>query len=83
MTIEEIYNYLWNEVEGYDLTWDNDCQKLAEKLYNDGWYRRKTGVWKTDNYGMDRSVCSVCGAAFEGDSGNYCSKCGAKMEGLI
>jgi hypothetical protein len=41
----------------------------------------KRGIWKTDNYGMDRSVCSECGATFEGDGGNYCSRCGAKMTG--
>ena len=39
MTVEEIFWYLWNEVEGYDLTWEADCQKLAEKLHRDGWHR--------------------------------------------
>ena len=40
----------------------------------------KHGKWKTDVYGYwERSVCSICGAVFEGDGGNYCRKCGAKM----
>ena len=38
------------------------------------------GHWDTDRFGMERSVCSVCGAVFEGgDTWNYCPKCGAKM----
>ena len=79
MTVEEIYNYLWDEVEGYDLTLENDCQQLAEKLYKDGWRRVPKGEWTTDKYGMERSICSICGAVFEGDGGNYCRKCGARM----
>ena len=79
MTVEEIFNYLWNEVEGYDLTLENDCQVLAEKLYADGWRRVPAGEWITGKYSFDRSVCSVCGATFDGDGGNYCSKCGARM----
>lgn len=38
------------------------------------------GHWDTDSFGMERSVCSVCKAVFEGgDAWNYCPKCGAKM----
>lgn len=37
------------------------------------------GEWLTDKYGMERSICSICGAVFEGDGGNYCRKCGARM----
>ena len=39
----------------------------------------KQGKWLTDRFGMERSICSVCGAVFEGDGGNYCNKCGARM----
>ena len=39
----------------------------------------KCGKWITGKYSFDRSVCSVCGATFDGDGGNYCSKCGARM----
>ena len=53
--------------------------RIAAALINEGFRLERTGVWKTDNYGMDRSVCSICGATFEGDGGNYCSRCGAKM----
>jgi hypothetical protein len=28
---------------------------------------------------MGRSICSVCGATFDGDGGNYCCICGARM----
>jgi rubrerythrin len=38
------------------------------------------GHWDTDRFGMERAICSVCRAVFEGgDSWNYCPKCGAKM----
>ena len=39
------------------------------------------GHWGTDRFGLDRSICSVCGACYEGDGGNYCRNCGAKMDG--
>ena len=39
------------------------------------------GYWGTDRFGLDRSICSVCGACYEGDGGNYCRNCGAKMDG--
>ena len=39
------------------------------------------GEWKTDKFGLDRSVCSICGAVYEGNGGNFCAKCGAKMKG--
>jgi hypothetical protein len=41
----------------------------------------KHGKWETDRFGLERSICSICGAVFEGDGGNYCRKCGAKMDG--
>ena len=39
----------------------------------------KRGKWLTGKYSFDRSVCSLCGATFEGDGGNYCCICGARM----
>jgi rubrerythrin len=41
------------------------------------------GTWLPGKYEfMERSVCSVCEAVFEGgDNWNYCPKCGAKMDG--
>ncbi len=53
--------------------------RIATALINEGFRLERKGIWKTDNYGMDRSVCSECGATFEGDGGNYCCMCGAKM----
>ena len=38
------------------------------------------GYWGTDRFGMERSICSICGAVYEGDGGNYCPHCGAKMD---
>ena len=38
------------------------------------------GQWLTDRFGLDRSICSVCNACYEGDGGNYCRRCGAKMD---
>ena len=43
--IKEIRRYLWEEVEGYDLTWESDCDKLAEKLYEDGWRKQIEAEW--------------------------------------
>lgn len=56
-----------------------DVFRLATTLINEGFRLERRGVWKTDSYGMDRSVCSECGATFEGDGGNYCCICGARM----
>lgn len=39
------------------------------------------GYWGTDKYRLERSICSICGAVYEGDGGNYCPNCGAKMDG--
>lgn len=37
--------------------------------------------WETDRFGMERSICSLCKATFEGgDNWNYCPKCGAKLD---
>ena len=60
-----------------------DCDYcMAKALYNAGYRKQSEGVWLTDKFGMERSICSVCGAVFEGDGGNYCRKCGAKMKGV-
>lgn len=56
-----------------------DVFRLATALINEGFRLERRGVWKTDSYGLDRSVCSECGATFEGDGGNYCCICGARM----
>lgn len=38
------------------------------------------GEWKTDRFGMERSVCSICNSVYEGgDHWRYCPMCGAKM----
>lgn len=41
----------------------------------------RRGRWDTDRFGLDRSICSVCHACYEGDGGNYCPNCGARMDG--
>lgn len=39
------------------------------------------GKWLTDRFGMERAICSICGAVYEdGDSFRFCPKCGAKMD---
>lgn len=64
-----------------DCELEEDNQKICTDLYEAGYRKQIEGEWLTDRFGMDRSVCSVCGAVFEGDGGNYCRKCGAKMKG--
>ena len=49
------------------------------KLVQEGCRLVPNGEWLTDKYGMGRSICSVCGATFDGDGGNYCCICGARM----
>ena len=41
------------------------------------------GEWESDRFGLDRSVCSICGAVYEGNGGNFCANCGAKMKGGV
>lgn len=39
------------------------------------------GKWLTDRFGMERAICSICGAVYEGgDSFRFCPECGAKMD---
>ena len=60
---------------------EGDVFRIATALINEGFRLERTGTWKTDIYGYwERSVCSECGAVYEGDGGNYCSKCGASMK---
>lgn len=41
----------------------------------------KCGKWLTDRFGMERAICSICGAVYEGgNSFRFCPKCGAKMD---
>ena len=41
----------------------------------------KCGKWLKDRFGMERAICSICGAVYEGgDSFRFCPKCGAKMD---
>jgi hypothetical protein len=58
-----------------------DCDKYITlaKLVQEGCRLVPQGEWLTDKYGMERSICSLCGAVYEGDGGNYCRNCGARM----
>ena len=58
---------------------DGDVFRLATALINEGFRLERKGEWLTDKYGMERSICSICGAVYEGDGGNYCRNCGARM----
>lgn len=56
-----------------------DIWIILNKLVEEGCRIVPKGEWLTDKYGMERSICSCCGAVYEGDGGNYCRKCGARM----
>lgn len=58
---------------------EGDVFRLATALINEGFRLEHKGEWLTDKYGMERSICSLCGSVYEGDGGNYCRKCGARM----
>lgn len=59
----------------------SDIQKLPAIDVNKEDFKEVVhGKWLTDRFGLERSICSVCNAIYEGDDGNYCSECGAKMD---
>ena len=44
--IEEIVNILWNIPNNYSLNSYNDCERIAECIYDDGGYRKQSEVVK-------------------------------------
>lgn len=44
--IEEIANILWNIPNNYSLNSYNDCERIAECIYDDGGYRKQRKVAK-------------------------------------
>ena len=44
--IEEIANILWNIPNNYSLNSYNDCERIAECIYDDGGYRKQSEVAK-------------------------------------
>lgn len=80
--LQEIRRYLWEEVDGYDLTWEPDCDKLAEKLYEDGWRKVTQAEWISAPCSEKdgNATCSACGH-WDWSDCNYCSCCGAEMVG--
>ena len=42
--IEEIANILWNIPNNYSLNSYNDCERIAECIYDDGGYRKQSEV---------------------------------------
>lgn len=85
--IDKFKEQIQQSIDRYNLGFANGYY-LAEDVIEDINYNNfdladveevRHGTWLTDKYGFDRSVCSICGATFEGDGGNYCRMCGAKM----
>ena len=88
--IEEIANILWNIPNNYSLNSYNDCERIAECIYDDGGYRKQSeGEWIAKiGYAGYGYYCSNCNAVFTGENAEwiakehiYCPKCGAKMRG--
>lgn len=67
------------EVVGETRLGTGDVFRLATALINESFRLERKGEWLTDRYGMERSICSLCGTVYEGDGGNYCRNCGARM----
>ena len=96
--IEDIANILWHIPNGYYLNSYNDCERIAECIYDDGDYRKQSeGEWKqtTEPLGahdFDCVECSACGGSWVLDEDfdydvvedfwNFCPNCGAKMKGV-
>ena len=72
--------YACNE-EGLVEVKERLAEFIAAKVLAYGYRKQVEGEWLTDRFGFERSICSVCGATFEGDGGNFCRRCGAKMKG--
>ena len=84
--MREVIQHTWLPImDGADTVGETrlgtgDVFRIATALINAGFRLERKGTWKTGVYGYwERSVCSECGATFEGDGGNYCSKCGTRM----
>ena len=58
---------------------EGDIFRIATALINEGFHLERKGEWLTGKYSLDPSVCSICGAAFACEGGNYCCNCGARM----
>lgn len=88
--IEEMANILWHIPNNYFLNSYNDCERIAECIYDDGGYRKQSdGEWIAKiGYAGYGYYCSNCNAVFTGENAEwiakehiYCPKCGAKMKG--
>lgn len=89
--IENLASFLFHETKSYNTSWSEDCDKLAEDLYNAG-YRKQSeseGEWETipdslSGFISYRHICSECKTFYKDISPrghNYCHNCGAKMKG--
>ena len=79
MTTDNYIEELAHFINKHSMLTEISSMDLAEDLYKEGYSLVPKGEWLTDRYGMERSICSICGAVYEGDGGNYCRNCGAKM----
>ena len=88
--IEEIENILWHIPDNYFLNSYNDCERIAECIFDDGGYRKQSeGKW--EKFEGERFICSNCAKVFGLGSAatiydvkrvwKYCPNWGAKMSG--
>ena len=79
--IEEIANILWHIPNNYFLNSYNDCERIAECIYDDGGYRKQSeGEWKQAYNSSPRYFCTHCNHLYNNKSFKYCPNCGAKMK---
>ena len=86
--IEDLANILWHIPCGYSLNSYNDCEMIAECIYDDWDYRKQSeGEWLEIDDGVligdgKHLECSKCGVwKKDKQKSNFCSNCGAKMKG--
>ena len=80
--IEDISNILWHIPNNYFLNSYNDCERIAECIYDDGGYRKQSeGRWIFAGDGIIQ--CTSCEEVYDARAWprNYCPNCGAKMGG--
>ena len=63
----------------YHLLDEDDCNYLAENLYEQGYRKQSEGEWIIK--GLANPKCSACNSYNRcGDKSNFCPNCGARMK---